>query len=130
MLLKHAESIGIEHLCPLIAVIACCIAASHDMRELYRHTSIGQLREDHRLLPSLLLEGNDIVGKCLLFRVVGHIEQSEADLPHTSIGHVEVSALHDALYQLIRQWFTRLIMEGEGTQEVLLDGKVLHELRR
>ena len=128
MFLKHAEGIGIKHLGPLVAVIACRIAARHDVGELHRHTGIGQLGHHHRLCPGFLLKREDIVRKRLLLGVIGHIEQSETHLSHAGIGHIEVTAPHDAADQFVGQWLPRLIMEGERTQELLLDGEVLHEL--
>ena len=98
------------------------------MGELYRHTGIGELGHDHRLLPGFLLEGHDIVGKLVFLRVIGHVEQSEAHLTHAGIGDIEVTAAHNATDQRIGQGLTSLIMEGKGAQELFLDGVVLHEL--
>ena len=79
-ILEHGESVGFKHFCPFITIVAGRIATSHDMRELHRHTGVGQLRHHHCLLSGTLLEGDDVVGKFILLRVVGHIQQSEGDL--------------------------------------------------
>ena len=128
MLLEDAERIGLEHLCPFVTIVACCIAPRHDMRELYRHAGVGQLLGDHRLLPGLFLEGDDILVKRLLAGIVSHIKQAETDLTHAGIGHIEVTAPDDTVDQFVRQGLARLVMESKGAQKVFLDREVLHEL--
>ena len=128
ILLEDTEGIGIEHLCPLITIVASGITACHDMRELHGHTGVWQLWHHDRLLPCLLLEWDDVVGELVLLRVVRHVEETETYLAQASVGCHEVAALHDALYQLVWQWLARLVMEGEGAEEVLLHRIVLHKL--
>ena len=130
VLLKYAEGISIQHLRPFITIVSCSIAPSHDVRELHRHTGVLQLLPQDSLLPGLFLEGDDIGGKLLPLCVIGHIQQSERHLSQTRCSSHEVAALHDTLYQLVGQRFPRLVVEGEGTQKLLLDSVVLHELRR
>ena len=98
------------------------------MRELHGHTGVWQLWHHDRLLPCLLLEWDDVVGELVLLRVVRHVEETETYLAQASVGCHEVAALHDALYQLVWQWLARLVMEGEGAEEVLLHRIVLHKL--
>ena len=84
VLLEHCEGIGIQHLCPFVAVIARSIAASHDVRELNRHTRVLQLFAQNGFLPGFLLEGNDVVGEFVFLRIIRHVKQSERDLSETS----------------------------------------------
>ena len=99
------------------------------MRELYGHTGVGQLWYYHRLCPGLLLEWDDILIKLILLGVIGHIEQSEAYLSHTSVGYIIVTALNDTGNEFVGNRLASLIVEGEGTQELLLYCEVLHKLR-
>ena len=100
------------------------------MRELHGHAGVRALLANDGLAPCLLLEGDDILVELMSLRVVSHVQQTEADLSQAGLCHHVVAASDDAAYQLVGQGFTRLIVEGEGLQEVLLHGIVLHELRR
>ena len=128
MALEYAERIGVQDLSPLVAVVSCRISSRHDVRELYGHAGVGQLLAQDSLLPSLLLVGDDVLVKSFALGVVSHVEQSERHLSQAGCGNHEVAAFGDAPDQLVRQWLSRLIVEGEGAQEVFLNGKVLHEL--
>ena len=99
------------------------------MRELNGHTGIRQLLRHHGLCPGFLLKRDDIVGKFIFLGVISHIEQTKRHLTQTSVCHIVVAALDDAADQFIGEGFSRLVMEGEGAQELLFDGEVLHELR-
>ena len=74
VLLEDAESISIKHFSPFITIVASRIAARHDVRELHRHTSIGQLLAQDGFLPRLLLKGDDVVCEFVFLGVVRHIE--------------------------------------------------------
>src|SRR5574344_1631073 len=128
--LEYAESIRVEHLSPFVAVISCGISSSHDMTELHRHACVLQLLRHHSLLPCLLLKRHDVLVKLVLQRVVCHVEQSEAHLPHASVCHVVVAALHYAVNQFVGQRFACLVVECECAQELFLHCVVLHKLRR
>ena len=99
------------------------------MRELHRHTGVGQLFAQDGFLPRLLLEGDDVVSKLVLLGVVGHIEQTKRHLAQATCCRHEVATLHNAADEFVRQGLARLIVEGKGAQELLLHGVVLHELR-
>ena len=114
VLLEYAEGIGVQNLRPLVTVIACGIASCHDVRELHGHAGVRQLLGDHRLLPCLFLEWDDVGGELVFLGVVCHVEETEAYLAQTSVGCHEVAALDNALYQLVWQWFASLVMEGES----------------
>ena len=128
VLLEQTEGIGIEHLCPLVAVIACGVASCHDVAKLHRHAGVLELWHDHGLLPRLLLKRYDVVGERLLLGVVGHVEQSEAHLSQTAVGSHEVAALHDAVYQLVGKGLACLVVEGEGAKKLFLHSVVFHKL--
>ena len=130
VLLEDAEDISVEDLRPLIAVVAHGIASRHDMRELCRHTRVGELLCDDSLLPSLLLERNDILVEGLLLGVVCHVEEPEAYLPQARRRRVVVTAGHNLVDELVGHRLAGLVVEGERMQELLLHGIVLHELRR
>ena len=127
--LEYAESVGIQHLGPLVAVVARRIAAGHDVRELHRHARLGQLFAEDGLLPGFLFKGDDVFRERFALCVVGHVEQSEAHLAQTCHACHEVSAAHDAVDQLVGNHLARLVMKGEGLQELALNGEILHELR-
>ena len=129
ILLEYAEGIGIEHLCPFVAVVASCISSCHDVGELYGHTGILSLWQNHRLLPCLLLEWDDVGGEFIFLGVVCHVEQTETYLAQAGIGCHEVAALYDALNELVGQWLAGLVMEGKGAEKVFLYRIVLHKLR-
>ena len=99
------------------------------MRELNGHTGVRQLLCHHSLRPGFLLKWDDIVSKRFLLCIISHVEQAKRHLSQTGISHIVVAALDDAIDQFVRNRLTRLIMEGEGAQEFLFDGEVLHELR-
>ena len=128
--LEDAEGIGIQHFCPFVAVIACGIAPCHDVRELHRHARVLQLFAQDGFLPRTFLESRDVGGELVTLCVVCHVQQTETHLSQTGGSCHEVAALHDAAYQFVGQWLACLIMEGEGSEEVLLHGEVLHKLRR
>ena len=130
MLLEHAECVGIEHLCPLVAVVSGSVASRHDVAELHRHARVGQLLCYHGFLPCLLFKGYEVAGKRLFHGVVGHVEQSEAHLPHATVGSHEVAAPDYACYQFVRDGFARLVVESKRAQELLFHGIILHKLRR
>ena len=100
--LEHAVCVSVEHFCPFVAVVTGSIAACHDVRELHRHAGVGQLLTQYGFLPSLFLEGNDVSIKSLPLGVVGHVEQSEADLTQAGRGRHEVPALDNALDEFVR----------------------------
>ena len=127
--LKHAESVGIQHLCPFVTVVASSVASRHDVRELHRHAGVLHLFADDGFLPGVFLKRLDIVRKGVLLRVVGHVEQSERYLSQTGRCCHEVTAFDDACYQFVGEWFSRLVVEGEGAQKFFLYGEILHELR-
>ena len=101
------------------------------MRELHGHTSIcsGFLSGDLRFGPRLLFKGDDLVGEFILLGIVGHVEQTEAHLSKTGGSRHVVPAFDNPFDQIVGNRLTRLVMEGEGAQELLLHGIVLHELR-
>ena len=129
VLLKYRKSVSIQHLRPFVAVVSCRIAARHDVRKLYRHTRVGQLLAKDGFLPGFLLEGDDVVREFVLLRIVCHIQQSERYLTQTGRCRHEITALDDAVDEFVGQWFTRLIVEGEGPQEIFFDGEIFHKLR-
>ena len=99
------------------------------MRELHRHTGVGQLLTQNGFLPCLLLKGDDVVSKLILLGVVGHIEQTKRHLAQTACCRHEVATLHNAMDEFVRQGLARLIVEGEGAQKIFFYSVVLHELR-
>ena len=128
--LEYSKSIGIQHLRPFVAVIPSRIAARHDVRKLHRHTRVGQLFAKDGFLPDFLLEGDDVVREFVLLRIVCHIQQSERYLTQTGRCRHEVTALDDAVDELVGQRFACLIVEGERAQEIFFDSEILHKLRR
>ena len=114
VLFEYSEGISIQHLRPFVTVVPSRIAARHDMRELYRHTRVGQLLAKDGFLPGFLLEGDDVVLEFVLLRIICHIQQPETDLSQTGRCRHEVTALDDAVDELVGQRLTRLIVEGKG----------------
>ena len=79
--------------------------------------------------PSLLFIGFHVTFKRGVTCVPSHIEQAEANLAEAGVCRVEVGGIQKALYQFVRYQFSGLVMAGKRLQVLLLEGKVLHELR-
>ena len=127
-LLEHAESIGIQDLCPLVAVVPSGISSRHDVTETHAHATIVQGLQHHGLFPSLTFEGAYVLGKWSAEGVVCHIQQAEAYLTATCITALEVAALANALDKFLGHGFACLIVACESIQEFGLGGIVFHEL--
>ena len=127
--LEKAKSISIQHLSPLVAVVACRITTAHDVRELYAHVCVRNGRQQLRAAHSFALEVLDVVRKRFGKGVVGHVEHTETELSNASIATIEVAALTDALNEFVGQRRSCFVVKGKGMEELWFDGEVLHQLR-
>ena len=74
LLFEEAEGVGVEHFCPLVALVSCCISARHDVLKLGRHADLQPVALQHCLAPSLFFKGDHILFQRFRERIVGHVE--------------------------------------------------------
>ena len=102
-LFENRERISIEEFGPFVAVIACSITAGEDMRECGTHLRARNGRKNLYLLHGIVAETANglnraqfvILHKRLLQSMPSHVEISETELAHTSIGsQVRLRSVH------------------------------------
>ena len=68
------------------------------MPETAAHQGSGNFRDDHGLLPGLLLESDYIPAERLCPGMPGHIQKTEAQLTAAGVSYVEISGVYQFLY--------------------------------
>lgn len=131
LFLEAGKGIGIQHLCPLVAVVARGIAggAAEEVAEV----------EDVGLGPGGVLRG--VALKCFFdkvieVRLVGEwpvdvqcqVHLAEAELAHIGAGFHVVARRDHLFEEVLRDGFVRLVVAGKAVEALPLPAPILHDL--
>ena len=127
LLLEELESVCIEHLCPLIAIVASSIATREDVTK--RATHIGTINGGQHLSRSrsLALESKHIVDR-LGGGVVCHINHTVGHLADIVVCCEVLFRGDNFIPQLLGHLLASLVVNGNNVEEFGLDCPILQHL--
>mmetsp|Transcript_14116 Transcript_14116/g.41426 ORF Transcript_14116/g.41426 Transcript_14116/m.41426 type:complete len:576 (-) Transcript_14116:454-2181(-) len=132
-LLEGGESVGGEHLGPLVRVVARAVPAREDVAKRAEEAVVGQRRQDRVALGELVLELERRLLAARVVRVVeAHVERSKHELADHAHARLERPLLTELAEEIPRQRLARFIVLRHAR---IVHGRriiapVLHELRR